>query len=146
MARDIPASIRFAESCQLVQSRGSTPGLFHEWGSSVKKTAKVAFAGVALSAAVTAALAAPAQAWVSVGEHVQHPSSGGTWSDGFWNIKLRSYYTVNRCHGSTVIRFIDGRETSRSRSIDTASNQRSIAEINTVNSPGLEAQYFYRTC
>ncbi|MEV8515389.1 lactococcin 972 family bacteriocin [Dactylosporangium sp. NPDC051484] len=112
----------------------------------MKRTVKLALAGVALSAAVTGVVAEPAQAWVSVGTHTQYPSEGGTWQYGFWDVKVRSHYTVNRCHGSTVIRYIDGSETSRSRSIDTASGQKSIAEISTINSPGLEASYYYRTC
>lgn len=138
--------MRFCWICHLAQSRGRASRLVHEWGRSLKTTTKVAFAGVALSASVLGAVAAPAQAWVSVGQRTQYPSSGGTWNYGFWDVKLRSYYTVNRCHGSTVIRYIDGNETSRSRSVNTAANQRSIAEITTVNSPGLEASYYYRTC
>jgi hypothetical protein len=115
-------------------------------GDSVRTSIKVAFAGAALSASVLGAVAGPAQAWVSVGQKTQYPSSGGTWNYGFWDVKIRSYYTVNKCHGSTVIRYIDGRETSRSRSIDTASGARSTAEITTINSAGLEASYYYRTC
>ncbi|WP_433274559.1 lactococcin 972 family bacteriocin [Actinosynnema sp. CS-041913] len=107
---------------------------------------KTALTAVALAAAVMGAAATPASAWVSVGKNTQYPSSGGTWEYGFWDVKLRSYYNVGVCHGSTVIRYIDGSETSRSRSVDTAGGQTSIAEISTVNSPGLEANYYYRTC
>lgn len=112
----------------------------------MKRVVKTAIATAMMSVAVLGTVAAPAQAWVNPGKHTQHPSSGGTWEYGFWDVKLRSYYTVNKCHGSTVIRYIDGRETSRSRSVDTASGRKSIAEISTVNSPGLEAKYYYRTC
>jgi hypothetical protein len=112
----------------------------------VKRVVKTAIATAMMSVAVLGTVAAPAQAWVNPGKHTQHPSEGGTWEYGFWDVKLRSYYTVNKCHGSTVIRYIDGRETSRSRSVDTASGRKSIAEISTINSPGLEAKYYYRTC
>lgn len=72
----------------------------------------------------------------------QYPSSGGTWQYGFENVKLRSYYTVGKCHGSTVYRKIDGKVVNTSRSVDTVRNQKSIAEVWTVNSPGLDGQYF----
>ncbi len=111
----------------------------------MKRTMKIGLA-VLLSAAATGTLSVPAHAWVSVGARTQYPSDGGTWQYGFWDAKLRSYYTVNRCHGSTVVKYIDGRETNRSRSIDTSSGRTSIAEIGTLNSPGLEARYYYRTC
>ncbi|MEU2614564.1 lactococcin 972 family bacteriocin [Micromonospora sp. NPDC007271] len=112
----------------------------------MNRTTKAALAGVALSAALMGAVAGPAAAWVSVGAKTQYPSEGGTWEYGFWDVKLRSYYTVNKCHGSTVVKYIDGKETNRSRSIDTVSGKKSIAEISTVNSAGLEASYYYRTC
>ncbi len=112
----------------------------------MKRTTKVVLAGVTLSAALVGTVAAPAAAWVSVGAKTQYPSAGGTWQYGFWDVKLRSYYTVSKCHGSTVIKYIDGKETNRSRSIDTSSGKKSIAEIGTVNSAGLEASYYYRTC
>jgi len=102
--------------------------------------------GLFLAVMMVGVVAAPAQAWVSVGSHTQHPSSGGEWTYGFWDAKLRSYYTVNACHGSTVIKYSDSTETARSRSADTASGQQSVAEIWTVNSPSLEASYYYRTC
>lgn len=107
---------------------------------------KTRLAAVLLATVATGALSAPAHAWVGVGLKTQYPSSGGTWQYGFSDAKLRSYYNVGRCHGSTVVKFIDGRETNRSRSIDTAGGRTSIAEIGTLNSSGLEAQYFYRTC
>lgn len=75
------------------------------------------------------------------GRHVQYPAQGGEWEYGFWNVKFRSYYTVNRCHGSTVI--VNGQ---KSRSIDTAPDKPSIAHKWGVNGPMTNAQYFYRIC
>lgn len=80
-------------------------------------------------------------AWVAPGKHVQYPSEGGTWEYGFWNVKYRSYYTVNKCHGSTVK---SGSRTSRSA--DTASGKKSIAELWAVNNPGADPHYYYRVC
>ena len=80
-------------------------------------------------------------AWVVPGRNVQFPNEGGTWEYGFWSVKYRSYYTVNRCHGTTV------KSGSRiSRSIDTASGQKSVAELWAVNNPGANPQYYYRVC
>lgn len=112
----------------------------------MNRAIKAVLAGAMLSGAMFGAVAGPAQAWVNPGTNTQYPSSGGTWQYGFWDVKLRSYYTVNKCHGSTVIKYIDGKESSRSRSVDTSSGQKSIAEISTLNSSGLEASYYYRTC
>lgn len=112
----------------------------------MQRAIKAVLAGALLSAAVTGAVVAPAQAWVDPGKRVQFPSEGGTWEFGFWDVKLRSYYVVGQCHGSTAVKYIDGNETNRSRSIDTAAGQTSIAEISTLNSAGLKANYYYRTC
>lgn len=79
--------------------------------------------------------------FVTPGPHTQYPSDGGTWEYGFWSAKFRSYYTVNKCHGSTV------RDGDReSRSIDTKANSRSIAELWGLNNPNANPQYFYRVC
>ncbi|OKA07123.1 hypothetical protein ATP06_0214655 [Amycolatopsis regifaucium] len=85
--------------------------------------------------------APPAMAWLHPGPTTQYPSSGGTWQYGFWNVKVRSYYTVNRCHGSSVK--LNG---SLSRSADTRAGVRSTAEKYAVNTPGADDAYYYRTC
>ena len=79
--------------------------------------------------------------WVVPVKKVQYPSEGGTWEYGFWDVKFRSYYTVNRCHGSTVIN-----GDRKSRSIDTRSGKTSIAELWGINSPGANPHYYYRVC
>ncbi|WP_278257330.1 lactococcin 972 family bacteriocin [Nocardioides convexus] len=57
-------------------------------------------AGAMMLTAVGAA--SPAMAYLHPGSVTQHPSTGGTWEYGFWNAKVRSYYTVNKNHGSSV--------------------------------------------
>lgn len=83
----------------------------------------------------------PVSRWLALGSHIQYPSEGGTWEYGFWDIKVRSYYTVNRSHGSTVKM---GDRTSRS--IDTASGRTSMAELWGGNYPGANDRYYYRVC
>lgn len=78
--------------------------------------------------------------WLGYGPITQYPAEGGTWEYGFWNAKVRSYYTVNRCHGSTV-KLND----KVSRSIDTASGKTSIADIWTAQHNG-DDRYYYRVC
>lgn len=94
-----------------------------------------------LAGSLTVAGAAPAQAYLHLGSSTQYPSSGGTWQYGFWDAKVRSYYTVNRCHGSSVRYNGD-----LARSVDTASGVKSIAEKWAYNSPGAVDEYYYRTC
>ncbi|EZR30660.1 MAG: hypothetical protein BHV95_11000 [Clostridiales bacterium Nov_37_41] len=77
---------------------------------------------------------------MAYGPLYQYPSEGGTWQYGFWNAKVRSYYTVNRCHGSTVK--LNGKT---SRSVNTASGKKSIAELWAIQSDSND-QYFYRVC
>lgn len=76
--------------------------------------------------------------WLAPGPIRRFPAEGGLWEYGFWYAKARSYYTVNRNHGSTVIV-----NQSRSRSIDTAPNRRSIAELWAVQSNSHDS-YYYR--
>lgn len=79
--------------------------------------------------------------WLAYGPLYQYPAEGGTWEYGFWNVKVRSYYTVNKNHGSTVT--LGEKE---SRSIDTASGRTSIAELWAVQTPGGDDHYYYRIC
>lgn len=98
---------------------------------------------VAVSAMALVAMgtASPAVAWLHPGSTTQYPSAGGTWEYGFWNAKVRSYYTVNKSHGSSVIYNGD-----LVRSACTASGQKSIAEKYAVNTAGATDEYYYRTC
>ncbi|MCS1382011.1 lactococcin 972 family bacteriocin [Lysinibacillus sphaericus] len=79
--------------------------------------------------------------WLAPGPITQYPHEGGTWEYGFWDVKVRSYYTVDRCHGSTVE--LNG---NRSRSADTAAGQKSIAELWAVQYPTHVDRYYYRVC
>lgn len=79
--------------------------------------------------------------WLSNGRKVQRPREGGTWEYGFWDAKARSYYTVNRCHGSSLS--VNGQVV---RSVNTAAGHRSIAEKWTVNTPWGNDRYYYRVC
>lgn len=90
---------------------------------------------------MTVGSAAPALAWLQPGSTTRYPSAGGTWQYGFWNAKVRSYYTVNKKHGSSVIYNGD-----LARSICTASGLKSVAEKWAYNSPGASDEYYYRTC
>ncbi len=42
-------------------------------------------------------------AWLAPGPITRYPAEGGVWQYGFWYARVRSYYTVNRCHGSSVV-------------------------------------------
>lgn len=102
--------------------------------------------GVAATGLSVAGPVLAAQAWESVGLKTQYPSSGGVWQYGFENLMLRSYYTVNKCHGSTVQKLENGSVVKTSRSVDTAAGKRSIAEIGTINYASMDGRYYYRTC
>lgn len=104
------------------------------------KFVKTTLASAAL-VAMTAGGAAPAMAYLHIGSETRYPSSGGTWKYGFWDAKVRSYYTVSKNHGSSVIYNGD-----LTRSICTASGQTSKAEDWAINSPGATDEYYYRTC
>lgn len=82
-----------------------------------------------------------AKAWLNYGPDYQYPSIGGTWKYGFWTVKVRSYYRVNKCHGSTVKL---NRKTSRSAA--TARGYWSRAQIGAVNSPYADDRYYYWRC
>jgi len=76
---------------------------------------------------------------LALGKHVRYPAEGGTWEYGFWDVYVRSYYTVNKKHGSSVE--LNG---NLVRSIDTASGKTSIAEKWALNLPGNNDKYYYR--
>lgn len=76
--------------------------------------------------------------WLTYGPVTRYPAQGGTWTYGFGNAKVRSYYTVNRSHGSTVK--LNNKE---SRSIDTAAGKESIAELWAIQSDSNDS-YYYR--
>ena len=78
--------------------------------------------------------------WLASGPKRQYPSEGGTWEYGFWNAKVRSYYTVKRCYGSTV-----KLDSKISCSVNTASGKKSIAELWAIQSNSKD-RYFYRVC
>lgn len=79
--------------------------------------------------------------WLAYGPITQYPAEGGTWEYGFWDAKVRSYYTVNRCHGSTVV--LNGNTV---RSVDTAAGKKSIAEKWALQWPSHDDRYYYRIC
>lgn len=79
--------------------------------------------------------------WLAYGPITQHPAEGGTWQYGFWDAKVRSYYTVSRCHGSTVE--LNGNQV---RSVDTAPGYTSIAEKWALQWPSHDDRYYYRVC
>lgn len=82
-----------------------------------------------------------AEAWLNYGPIYQYPSTGGTWKYGFWNAKVRSYYKVYRCHGSTV--YLNGNWV---RSANTAPGYWSIAHKSAINWWGADDRYYYRVC
>lgn len=75
--------------------------------------------------------------WLAYGPITQYPAEGGTWEYGFWDAKVRSYYTVDRCHGSTVV--LNGNTV---RSVDTAAGEKSIAEKWAVQWPSHDDRYY----
>ena len=79
--------------------------------------------------------------WLSGGKTTQYPSTGGKWEYGFWDTRIRSYYTVNRCHGSTVA--LNGNQV---RSANTSSGKTSVATKFALNYWGNDDQYWYRVC
>ena len=109
--------------------------------SKTRRTVSAALAAAAASATLAAATPGTASAWLHVGSSTQYPSAGGKWEYGFWNAKVRSYYTVNRCHGSAV-RY----NGNLARSADTAAGATSVATKWAVNYWSATDDYYYRTC
>lgn len=81
---------------------------------------------------------------LTVGRHVRQPSEGGTWEYGFWNAKVRSYYTVNKKHGSTAVYIDPAGKKHNYRSINTAAGYKSIGEGWALNLPKSNDRYYYR--
>lgn len=98
-------------------------------------------AATLLSVGVSVAVPGTAAAFLHPGISTQYPSDGGKWEYGFSNAKVRSYYTANGCHGSTVI--YNG---ATVRSANTASGYRSMADKYAINTPGADDAYYYRSC
>lgn len=82
-----------------------------------------------------------AEAWLARGPIYQYPNAGGVWKYGFWNAKVRSYYKVNRCHGSTVI--LNG---SRKASIRTRGGRWSRAHMWAAQAWWHDDRYYYWLC
>nr|NLI49157.1 hypothetical protein [Propionibacterium sp.] len=106
-----------------------------------KKIATAALGVFAATGLMLQAAPTPANAWLASGVHTQYPATGGIWQYGFWNAAVRSYYTVNRNHGSTVV--VEGQTV---RSVCTAAGRTSIAEKFALNWWGATDAYYYRTC
>lgn len=79
--------------------------------------------------------------WLAYGPITQYPAEGGTWQYGFGDVKVRSYYTVNLKHESTVV--LNGEAV---HSADTAAGYKSIAEKWAVQWPSNDDRYYYRIC
>lgn len=99
------------------------------------------FLALVLATPAAAAPTTTLPSWLHPGPTVQYPSSGGTWKYGFWNAKVRSYYTTIGCHGSSVKYNGD-----LLRSQPTASGQRSAAVTGALNFPWSDDAYYYRHC
>lgn len=71
----------------------------------------------------------------------RYPAEGGTWEYGNGWTSAWSYYTADRCHGSSIYR--NGAKVSRS--IDTAPGETSDAYTN--HAPWTDGYHFYyRVC
>jgi hypothetical protein len=107
-----------------------------------RRALSVFMAGVFGAATITMTTSGPASAWLSIGKTTVHPAEGGTWSYGFWDAKVRSYYYHSRVtHGSTVV--YNG---ERAQSVCTAVGYTSSATKWALNLPGTSDDYYYRVC
>lgn len=107
----------------------------------LQMTSRARILAAALLMGIGLTIGTPAFGWLHSGSVTQYPAEGGTWTYGFWNAYVRSYYTVNRNHGSSV-----SYNGSLVRSACTASGQRSIAEKFALNYWSASDAYYYRTC
>lgn len=107
---------------------------------------KLVLAATAASIAMLGGAVSPAMAWLHVGSTTQYPPEGGSWTYGFWDVYVRSYYYhSSKCHGSTAD-FWNGSEWRRARSLDTAPGYTSVAEVGGYNLWYTDDRYWYRTC
>lgn len=97
--------------------------------------------GFGAGGTTVAAHAASVPTWLRYGPVTVYPSTGGTWQYGFWDVAVRSYYWVSRCHGTTVV--YNG---ASFRSVDTAADAMSDASLWAYQSSGAYDAYYYRVC
>ena len=87
--------------------------------------------------------AAPASAWLHLGSTTKYPTAGGTWTYGFWDIKVHSnYYHGSTCHGSTV-QFYNGSSWSQDRT-DSLAGRRANSAVGAYNLWYTDDRYYYR--
>ena len=110
----------------------------------LKHVLAATIASMAIASTAILAGASPSLAWLHAGSTTQYPPQGGTWTYGFWNVYVRSYYYhPSDCHGSTAD-FWDGSQWRRARSLDTQPNYTSVAEVGGYNLWYTDDRYYYR--